>query len=377
MGKIKVLFLVTEFWQAGGQRYTYEIDSALDKQKFESSFLSFRDLNTNPEWPDYYYKKHIELGSNIYFYSSLDPENILLGASSRRNWIKERSAYKAVNRFLNKFEVILLQGEWVYNKFQNIFDESNFKKVQVSILNSVYQFPDNYKGFNKSKNYSFISGYPEGALKKELADFSTYKHHFFPLCINLKQEFKWSPESLSSKRIGVFTRLTKTKPIEPLLYAFSILHSYDNDFELYIFGNGDPNEVGYSDHLNYLGIADKVFFKGHQDDIIVSSIESNIGVAWFLGIHGLPAGFAGYDISSIGLPQLFWDLKPSDKSKSEIIPMFNSLLGLANKTKELFDDNELAIELSLKQQDYDKENVDIRSFIKEYEANLIEVSKGK
>ena len=58
MGKIKVLFLVTEFWQAGGQRYTYEIDSALDKKKFESSFLSFRDLNTNPEWPDYYYKKH-------------------------------------------------------------------------------------------------------------------------------------------------------------------------------------------------------------------------------------------------------------------------------------------------------------------------------
>ena len=37
MGKIKLLFLVTEFWQAGGQRYTYEIDSALDKKKFESS----------------------------------------------------------------------------------------------------------------------------------------------------------------------------------------------------------------------------------------------------------------------------------------------------------------------------------------------------
>ena len=377
MGKIKVLFLVTEFWQAGGQRYTYEIDLALDKEKIESSFLSFRDLNSSAEWPDYYYKKHVELGSKIYFYSSLDPKNILLGPSSRRNWRKEKTAYNVVNTFLDQFDVILLQGEWVYNKFQNIFNESNLKKIQVSILNSVYQFPDNYKGFDKSKTYSFISGYHDSALREELVEFSNYNHYFFPLCINLTEKFKWSPDSLSSKRIGVFTRLTKTKPIEPLFYAFSVLHSYDNDYKLFIFGNGDPEEVGYLDHLKYLGIEDKVFFKGHQDDIIVSSIENSIGVAWFLGFHGLPAGFAGYDISSIGLPQLFWDLKPTGDSKSEIIPMFNDLLGLANKTKELFDHKDVAVSLSLKQQDYIKEHVDIKPFIKGYEKNIIEISKNK
>ena len=52
--KIKLLFFVTEFWQAGTQRFTFELDQAIDKEVFEISILSFRRLNTLPEKKDFF-----------------------------------------------------------------------------------------------------------------------------------------------------------------------------------------------------------------------------------------------------------------------------------------------------------------------------------
>ena len=114
----KILFFVTEFWQAGGQRYTYEIDRALDKNKFDVHFLCFRDLNSHPAWADYYYEKHCELDSEVHFYSKFDSENILLKPSSIRSSIRRKKVFSKLNSFLEGFDTIMIQGEWVYSKFQ-------------------------------------------------------------------------------------------------------------------------------------------------------------------------------------------------------------------------------------------------------------------
>ena len=39
MSKIKLLFVVYDFYQAGAQRFVYEIDKALDRNKFQIEIL--------------------------------------------------------------------------------------------------------------------------------------------------------------------------------------------------------------------------------------------------------------------------------------------------------------------------------------------------
>ena len=54
MKKTKVLFIVSEFYQSGTARFTYEIDCALNKELFETSILSLNPLNNSDQWQDYY-----------------------------------------------------------------------------------------------------------------------------------------------------------------------------------------------------------------------------------------------------------------------------------------------------------------------------------
>ena len=373
----KILFFVTEFWQAGGQRYTYEIDRALDKNKFDVHFLCFRDLNSHPAWADYYYEKHCELDSEVHFYSKFDSEHILLKPLSIRSSLRRKKVFSRLNSFLDGFDSIMIQGEWVYSKFQEVISASNKTKCKISVLNSISQFPDNYAKFNKNEALKFISAFNKEAIKYELQEFTSSSHFHFPLAINLEETHeKWDVSFLEKKRIGIFTRLTKTKPIDPFLYAFQVLKHYDSEFELYIYGNGNPEEVGLADHIRYLNLEGSVKFLGHQDDILESAVRDEIGLTWFLGFHGMPAGFAGYDICSIGLPQLFWDLKSGSKINNNVIPMFSQIIELADYTLKLFQNTNEIIKLSEKQLNYVSEERDITKFICSLESYLIKESNN-
>ena len=65
--KIKVLFVVSEFYQAGTERFTYELDRALNKNLFSVEILSIIPLNASERFKDYYFEKHIELGTKVHF----------------------------------------------------------------------------------------------------------------------------------------------------------------------------------------------------------------------------------------------------------------------------------------------------------------------
>ena len=373
----KVLFFVTEFWQAGGQRYTYEIDHALDKSQFESHFLCFRDLNSHLDWEDHYYQKHLDLGSAVHFYSKFDEEHLLLKTSSLRGGLKRKKNFSKLNSFLSEFDTILIQGEWVYSKFKMAISSTNMEKCHISILNSISQFPENYKQFDKDEPLKFISAFSDEAIKYELKYFTSSSHFHFPLAINLEGgKKKWDASFLNKKRIGIFTRLTKTKPIDTFLYTFQILKYYDPEFELFIYGNGDPEAIGLTDHIRYLNLGDSVNFLGHQDDILESAVRDEIGLTWFLGFHGMPAGFAGYDICSIGLPQLFWDLKPGSEVNNSVIPMFSQIIELAEYSNKLFKNPSEAVQLSERQINYVSEERNISNFIKELEQYLIKESSN-
>src|SRR5580693_3631399 len=68
---VKALFIVMDFYQAGAQRFAYEVHSALNKKKFDIDILSYRDLNTSKQYSDFYYTKHEEIGTKTYFLNQL------------------------------------------------------------------------------------------------------------------------------------------------------------------------------------------------------------------------------------------------------------------------------------------------------------------
>ena len=69
MSKVKVLFVVGSLCRAGAERFAYEIDSALDKNKFQTTIYCLEYENVMTEnWSERYYeKKHIELGTTIVY----------------------------------------------------------------------------------------------------------------------------------------------------------------------------------------------------------------------------------------------------------------------------------------------------------------------
>ena len=70
--KVKLLFVVSEFWQAGTQRFTFELDRALNKSEFEVDILCLLPLNKSEHFTDYYYPKHLDLGSKIHFFDEVN-----------------------------------------------------------------------------------------------------------------------------------------------------------------------------------------------------------------------------------------------------------------------------------------------------------------
>ena len=69
MEKTKILFVVAGFYRAGAERFAYEIDSALDKDKFALNILALEKENeTSQLWKNRYYENlHKNLGTTIKF----------------------------------------------------------------------------------------------------------------------------------------------------------------------------------------------------------------------------------------------------------------------------------------------------------------------
>ena len=342
MDKIRVLLAVTEFWQAGCQKYNYEIDKWLDKSKFETEIICYHDLGFNKDWPDFYYSKHKELGTKIKFVSEFEK-------SFGR--IKKTRGYdvEALRAHFESFDKVLFQGEYCWIGYKRFLDY-NSQKHFITIHNTRLQAVDNYCGFDKSVKYNFITSFTESQIRFEFEEFDDVNYFYFPLSISAKWDFEWENSFIKSKRVGIFTRLTKGKPITPFLYSFQAVVEQHPEVELYIYGNGDPEEVGFIDQIKLLNIQDKVYFKKHSTDIVKSAIDAKLSFVFFHSYHKVPGGFASFQLSSAGIPQLFFEMIPQ-KIFSTLSPFIstNSISVLSEKANELLSSNKIGLELAKSQ----------------------------
>ncbi len=378
--KAKILFIVSDFYQSGANRYAYEIDKSINKNKIDLSILSWHPLNYSDIWDDHYYSKHQALGTPIFFENEI---NQLTVPS-----IKERFAKKLFNKpfpnerqmfhdFLAPYSKIIVVGEYLYPFVARFMNKKELKKTYICVQNSIFQHKENYDRYDKKQFFQFITCFKDGMYQNELHSFGNYSHVFFPLAINIENPvFKSNYELKEPIKIGIFTRLSHTKPLDPFLYAFQLIVEKYPTAEFHVYGTGDPEKEGVMRIVKQLDLEKNVFFRGHQQDLIASALVDNLNLIWLHGYYGVPGGFAGFDICTTKIPQVFWDFSvSSDQFSDERFPMFHSLSKFVAKSLEIIEDAVKAKELAEVQYKYIDDERNIQKFIHILETLFEEKTK--
>lgn len=371
MAKIKVLFVVGSFCRAGAERFAYEVDRALDKNVIHTTVFCLEPENEiSGNWKERYYdKKHLELGTSI-IYKDRFQEKKKSFFSRLQDYVLRKINVKIQKKtnsplidFLNSFDVIHWMGEYTFihsvpNQIKN--------KSLIHIMSARFQDDSIYKSFDFSRHYNFCSPFKEKEIVYELNQFENYNHTFIPLALKMdndKNIWKFNRESV--KKIGIFTRIDRYKPLDPFLYAFHLLLDKMPNCELHIYGNGDPKSEGIIDIIERLNIKEKVLFRGHQDNIVATVFEDNLSLSWFQGYNNdRPAGYAGIDICTTGLPLLCWDFHPNPNDTINVIyPHYKNLNNFVAKSFEVLNHEEIATELSQIQFEETKKDRNIDLYI--------------
>lgn len=364
MAKNKILFVVEDFYRAGAERFAYEINRALDKNIFEVEILCLaKKKEVSSLWGERYYEaKHRELGSKIIyidrFFKNNNTTNKLIKKIQSKFSKRPYSVYKSnLFDYLTKFDVIHWMGEYT---FIHSVPENITRKSLIHSMSAKFQNPDIYKHFDFEYPYNFISGFFEE--DGEYSQFKKINHWFLPLVMQIPfKNNNWNFTNNKIKKIGIFTRLSKYKPLDPFFYSFQLLLEKFPNCELHIFGNGDPVREGMIRYLETLNIKNKVFFRGHQEDIIKTALKEQIDLSWFQGFNNeRPAGYAGFDICLSGTPLICWDfIEIQTKPFNEIYPHYKNLVKFVEKSFEVLTSEEKAKNLSQLQFDDVIDNRDI------------------
>ena len=366
--KLNILFIVSEFYQAGTERFTYELDKALNREKFNISILSLLPLNNNLYFTDYYFEQHKALGTNIFFLQEIDQIRVpTIQDRLKRKLFGSNlpNAHDALLQFYDQFNYISIMGEYNYALATRWMTDVHKKKCLIHIMNSKHQFPQIYNNFNKNESYNFCSGFKENEIKEELDGFISFRHFYFPLAINIEKDSPvWRYPANKLKKIAIFTRITNTKPLDPFLHAFHILKNKMGSVELHVFGQADSEINRIKQMIGYLSIQGNVHFRGHTENISNTCQTEDINLVWFHSFYGVPGGFAGFDISVLGVPQIFWNFTQSiNDSILEDLPVFNNLVKFVETSIELIKSPEKAEKLALNQFNYLCENRNIGRFV--------------
>ena len=378
--KIKVLFVVSEFYQAGTERFTYELDRALNKNLFSVEILSIIPLNASERFKDYYFEKHIELGTKVHFMHEINK----ISEPSLKQKIKFRLFGKAlpderqnIKKFFNQFDCISIMGEYNFKEVYKFISQENKHKLLIHIQNSKYQVTNTYDAFPKEEEFHFVSGFHADQIKHELSEFAHFKHTYYNLNLKFETMYVKSEYSISdSPKIGIFTRLTRAKPLDPFIYSFQLLLEQLPNAELHLFGSGDPKKEGVLRYAEQLQIEKNIFFRGHQENILKTAVQENLDLVWLHGYHGLPGGWVGFDISTAKIPQLFWNFGNNTGKFYSFFPMFNSVSELAKKSISLLSNPSEAKMLADEQYNYTDEHYNISKNIHVMEQLYVEISKN-
>ena len=376
---MKFLFVVDSFFKAGTERFTFEIHKALNKRDYQIDFLSLKNNGYGHCYlgnHQFYYQKHIELGATVFFMDNL------VTIIQKPFWLRALNyvfcriklpliksydiSNKELIKMLNSYEIIHWQGEYtVLHQFQK-----NIIVPQIiTITTSKFQFKNLYEKFDTKYPYNFLSGFSKIETMYELSEFTFARHFEFPLYFEIpNKKNNWKKQVLTSNKIAIFTRLNSYKPLDPFFYALQLVQNKEKNTELHIFGYGDPELEGMNRYIDRIGLTG-VYFRGNVESIYETLENEYFDLSWFQGYNNdRPAGYAGLDVASFGLPLICWDFHPSpNKMENKVFPHYKNLETFVEKSLEILNDKEKAQELSKIQFEEIIQNWDIEKNIHKLE----------
>ncbi len=368
---MKILFIVDSFYKAGTERFTYEIHKELTKKKHEIEILCLKPRDFEHKYlgkEQYYYSKHKKLGSQIAYY------NELLNRIEKPIWLRiinyftcrlglpliksYTSSYNKLTEFCNSFDIINWCGEYTVNQY--LYNLISTKQI-ILVTTAKFQNLNLFEGYNFQNKYTFYGGFTKKQSQFELSEFSNATFYEFPLYFEVPYAIKkWTKQTKEIKKISIFTRLNSYKPLDPFFYSLQLLQNKLKNTELHIFGYGDPELEGMNRYLDRIGLSG-VFFRGNVESIYETLEGEYFDLSWFQGYNNdRPAGYAGLDVASFGLPLICWDFHPNPQNMvNEIFPHFKNIELFVNFSIDLILDNDKAENLSLRQFNEIKNNWDI------------------
>jgi glycosyltransferase involved in cell wall biosynthesis len=343
--KYKILFIHSQLVQHGSERYLFELCKSLNKDLFEIGILTrFFNIKNN-----YYYPKLIQLGCKIdtrliskrylnYFFRNTYNNNIFIKKITNIffNFIN-----LLINKkYLNKFDLIIVIGIETYCDTVSPLLDSH-SNVIIHHVTHKFQFNRNYY-LELNQNKIVIN---DDQQKDELSE-SILKNQdlfFLPLPMNFSDTVNLGEKIVFNHKekikIGIFSRLYKDRPNEPLFQLFYALSRKVSNVELYFYGSGDPDL--YSNLLQELNIKDKVIFKGHSESIANSIIEDKITILWLVSMDK-SISYSSIEIAALGMPMVFWNLSLK-KSHNDLIKETNNALNSFNNIHEFVEYNQLIL----------------------------------
>lgn len=305
---IRLAFAIDQFEQGGSQRYLFEVCRALDKERFDVCVLTRARVDRR----GYYYAPLRAAGIPIHEIRPHIPDPVrfvpaIVGFRPYRVAVHRTNSMLArwtIGTFLNAFDLVAcIQIETYYALQSALAIKDN---AIVHLMSNRFQYAyDPYDECRTDQPYRFVTF--DSSQTEEVRASRCHAGSVFewPLSMDLTG-FPLLPiqaEPGRPKKIGIFTRLSREKPIEKLFECFAGLVR-EVDATLHVYGNGDPGIFRESIHA--LGIADRVVFEGHAPDMNATLRTAGLSMCWLISV-GTLLGFATIEIAACGMPMAFWN----------------------------------------------------------------------
>lgn len=270
-------------------------------------------------------------------------------------------AKRAIGIFLNSFDVVAFIQIENFLELQGAVDA---KRVVVHAMSNRFQYSyDPYDELKRGASYRFVTW--NRAQSEDLSSVRGAEIFEWPLSMNF-DGYASLPVDHGGKtaRIGVFTRLSREKPLEPLLLCFRELTEHI-DATLHVYGRGNPSM--FASTLTRLGLGGRVTFEGHQHDMIATVRRDRLSMCWLMSL-GSFLGYSSIELAATGMPMLFWNYGTTDTANiaaesAGAVRAFNSVRAFVDVARRCLTDQAALRKLGLSLQQFVRERHDIRKNI--------------
>ncbi len=381
--KPRLLFLMRDFVQAGAQRFQYELIRAIDRERYHVDVLIPIPLDrAEGMFPSEHYFPLVEQCVNrIYPMSEVGGTwhrfHHWIGRSktrlSKRNPLQHlldfmavRVAPKHLSRlsdFLDSYDVVnVTEYDFCFVKDA----VSDLDKVMTYVMTASSQTHprSQFEDYDRGRVYSFVAGWDEVMQKNELSYFTNgYRLINVPLILDISdfQPLNMDRATDGVLRLGLFTRISPLKPVEPFLFALHLMVSKGMNVHLHHFGAVADRGISAITKdmllktIHILGIEKHITFEGHAENIAEACAEKGIGLVWQQGFMRHLGGYAGIELMLAGVPHAFFDFETLDRSwpQGELPePYFHDVNAFADFSQRVLMDGDFAKELGRMQREH-------------------------